>query len=463
MFLPSPSILLFLLIAFPSLGVGKEPDLYARLGVKKNASMKEIKAAYRQKARDTHPDKQRSKDPEVAAREFREIVDAYETLSDEESRRTYDRTGRTGGSSDGFGGGGGGRGQQQWGWQWGGGFGFNFNYQRPKTKSGGKIHHFFFDHYRQKEIKDAWNRVLNIRNLKHLQSVLYADAFDEDEGDASAHTTERYCILAFYDPTSQACVDRMQYEILYPWPFAGNSAEGSSEAMWWEEIMAVGKVDVTTPEGRKLAEAFGVTFNYRGKMDESRCPLLSLIPRHASLEGRLPPASFFADSDEYRNWVWKQLKMTVDFINTTPWTVHYWWLDGYRGMRQPDIEPGNSTRVNTFISHSFFFRAGHVTGNTLTNESALLWYTARIKDDLTTIEIKNRCFDDSGECNRWRQEGFCDRNSRTFYTMHNPGHYDYVLRACPVSCKFGCGKPPGEGGGGGGSRADMSGGVGQDL
>lgn len=134
--------------------------------------------------------------------------------------------------------------------------------------------------------------------------------------------------------------------------------------------------------------------------------------------------------------------MSVSFTNRTPWPLHLWWIDGFRGHRRPDVQVGESIAMDTFISHSFFFRADFVTGHTLTNQSALLWYTARIQDDGASIDIRPRCFDHSGECARWRMEGFCDRSQPTFYTRQNPGHYDYVLANCPVSCGFGCGAAP---------------------
>ena len=52
------------------------------------------------------------------------------------------------------------------------------------------------------------------------------------------------------------------------------------------------------------------------------------------------------------------------------------------------------------------FQYQHVTGNTLTNQSGLIWYTTRISDDGITLDIKDRCFDLSGECVRWAQEGY---------------------------------------------------------
>jgi DnaJ-class molecular chaperone len=65
-----------------------EKDYYAELGVSKDASQKEIKKAFRALARTYHPDN----NPSDAAAEtrFKEINEAYETLSDEEIRKEYD-------------------------------------------------------------------------------------------------------------------------------------------------------------------------------------------------------------------------------------------------------------------------------------------------------------------------------------------------------------------------------------
>ena len=63
-------------------------DFYARLGVGKNASMKEIKQAFRALARDHHPDV--AGENQKAAERFKKIREAYETLSDPEKRQRYD-------------------------------------------------------------------------------------------------------------------------------------------------------------------------------------------------------------------------------------------------------------------------------------------------------------------------------------------------------------------------------------
>ncbi len=70
------------------------PDLYAILGVAHDATDEDIKRAYRRLAREYHPDV--NADPE-AERRFKEIVAAYETLSDPSKRRQYDLYGQQGG------------------------------------------------------------------------------------------------------------------------------------------------------------------------------------------------------------------------------------------------------------------------------------------------------------------------------------------------------------------------------
>ncbi len=66
-------------------------DLYAILGVRRDASQDEIKKAYRALARQFHPD--RNPDDPVSEERFREISEAYETLSETSLRQRYDRLG----------------------------------------------------------------------------------------------------------------------------------------------------------------------------------------------------------------------------------------------------------------------------------------------------------------------------------------------------------------------------------
>lgn len=63
-------------------------DYYDILGVPKDATEQQIKKAFHKLAMKYHPDKNKSPDAEVR---FREIAEAYETLSDETRRREYDQ------------------------------------------------------------------------------------------------------------------------------------------------------------------------------------------------------------------------------------------------------------------------------------------------------------------------------------------------------------------------------------
>ena len=69
-------------------------DLYAILGVPRSASADEIKRAYRQKARELHPDTNPD-DPETGEH-FKELSRAYQVLSDPDQRARYDRFGDAG-------------------------------------------------------------------------------------------------------------------------------------------------------------------------------------------------------------------------------------------------------------------------------------------------------------------------------------------------------------------------------
>lgn len=75
------SFLLLLVLLLPFLAVSKKiPDPYKVLGIDRNASEEQIKAAFKRRSRRYHPDRNK-KDPR-AKQKFTQVVNAYELLKD---------------------------------------------------------------------------------------------------------------------------------------------------------------------------------------------------------------------------------------------------------------------------------------------------------------------------------------------------------------------------------------------
>lgn len=81
--------------AYSASSVDMNKDYYEILGVNRNADARQIHQAYRRRARELHPDKNKS-DPQ-AEEKFKDLGEAYRILSDPEKRKQYDMFGSVGG------------------------------------------------------------------------------------------------------------------------------------------------------------------------------------------------------------------------------------------------------------------------------------------------------------------------------------------------------------------------------
>lgn len=77
-------------------GYDMSENYYTILGVEKSASEKEVKTAFRALAHKHHPDKGGDE------KKFKEINEAYQTLSNKEKRKQYDTFGSAGQQYGGF-------------------------------------------------------------------------------------------------------------------------------------------------------------------------------------------------------------------------------------------------------------------------------------------------------------------------------------------------------------------------
>jgi curved DNA-binding protein CbpA len=279
-----------------------ETNLYKILGVTSKATIKEIKKAYRQKALDTHPDKNKNIPPEQAAEQFQKVVHAFEVLSDVNSRKQYDITGRAGSATDtGSGGNGGNNGSGSGGGGGGGGGGFNWQF-RWNTGGGGQ-------RYKRPKLKDrfdvkeAQSRLLHIVSLEQLETII-----TDDDG-----VLERNLLICFYTPPLE---EHVMNEMVYPWPFAAKSSQG----IWWEDLLQT--TVVRYHKSNKITEFFHIPNG-----SDLKDPIFIFGKRGTKFKDLGGDDINWSSSNNqnrrlqtdeqnvFDKWVWTQLQVQVTFIN----------------------------------------------------------------------------------------------------------------------------------------------------
>jgi curved DNA-binding protein CbpA len=398
--------ILFLLIACyaPILLSGgaaeAEKNLYKLLGVDRKATTKELKSAYRRKALDTHPDKNRHLPPEEAAESFRQVVHAFEILSDASSRSRYDKTGRTDGNSGAGNGGnqgqrGGPQGQQFYGFQW--------NFHRKPIKLKDKF-----------EVQEAMSRVLHVVSLDQLRTIM----LDDDD------RLERNILMVFVTP--QKVEQHVDDEMVFPYPFAAMSSQG----IWWEDLLQTVKVRFN--KKNDLTEHFNIPTG--DSMRSTGKPIFVFGKRGQSLDEAWAQIET-TKRQEFETWVWTQVEVQVEFINHHDHPVEIYWIHGSTAHISQTLEPNKSSHHTTMLSHEWYIRDARVDRRKdspgrykLTTESSLgSWkITNDTSPQIITIETPV-CYDLSGHCLFWKRQRACTKNPK------------FMCEVCQLTCKQSCG------------------------
>ena len=149
-------------------------DLYVVLGIQRGATLDDIKRAYKRLARKYHPDI--NPGDRMAAAQFRQIAEAYETLSDPDRRRRYDATGRAGDGDQGA----------SFGFE---GFDFSVSVHGAQASTFGDL---FGDVFQQREVQRPQHEPQRGVDLHQAISVSFEEAMGGGER-SIAVTRQEHC------------------------------------------------------------------------------------------------------------------------------------------------------------------------------------------------------------------------------------------------------------------------------
>jgi curved DNA-binding protein CbpA len=355
-------------------------DLYNILGVQRTATTKEIKTAYRRKALDTHPDKNKKIPAEEAAAAFHKVVNAFEVLSDKDSRRRYDQTGQTDSNQQQQ------RQQNQEQYSW------SFTWSRSSRRQRVRLKDKF-------EVKESQSRVMHIVSLEQLETVIV----DDDQ-----NLLERNLLLCFLTPQIE---EHVMDEMVYPYPFAAMSSQG----VWWEDLLQT--TIVRFHRSNKLTEFFDIPTG-----DKLKAPIFVFGKRGQALtteSAQFWPRLETNDRHAFDQWTWSMIEVEIEFINEHDHPVEVYWIHGTRANWKMKVGPGERIIHTSKLSHEWWVRDARVdtfTGNRygrgrLTNDSMLkTWKIISDEHRQKLVIPRRKCFDLSGHCPFWKAKGECRKN-----------------------------------------------------
>ena len=159
---------------------------------------------------------------------------------------------------------------------------------------------------------------MTITSLQHFEFI-----FSDDN-----NLADRYTVLAIYDSRIKGCEDHLNMQILYPYPFAGYSITAGDAKMesnvWWDAIVLPLKIDlaVHTSESEEIRSYFGVSSSHDGSIPLDQCINMIFINKGDPMSKYT--RNIVNEHNEFQGFMWKNLKMTVRFLNKTPYILDLW-------------------------------------------------------------------------------------------------------------------------------------------
>lgn len=373
-------------------------SLYEILDVSPNASLPDMKRAYRRKALDTHPDKNRHRSPEQAAADFQRVVHAFEILSDSNRRRLYDETGNSTGEKNPS------------------NHGFHFyrtrGNQQRKPSYGGRTP--LKDQFK---VQEAKSRVLHAASLDQLKNVILSD---------DHHTVERHLLMVFVavGTDMEPVVDD---EIVFPYPFAAYSEEG----VWWENILQTVKVRYDALHPTALTRYFEIAVFDDASTKQRNNPTFIFVRNGQSLETYQSLNT--RRRDQFTYWVWDLLQTNVSFTNHHSHAIDIWWVHNQHQQYRSTLQPFQSTSYQCKLSHTFWFRDSRVNKHIpkdirhhypKLSENSTLHAFSIVKDDPgqeVIVEVAG-CFDLATNCKYQSETNQCTSSKSQKYCSKTCGY-----------------------------------------
>mmetsp|Transcript_25330 Transcript_25330/g.52964 ORF Transcript_25330/g.52964 Transcript_25330/m.52964 type:complete len:739 (+) Transcript_25330:150-2366(+) len=383
-------------------------DPYKVLGVKRTATDEAIQKAYRQKAKETHPDKNPSPH---ANDEFRRVSDAFELLSNPTDRRKYDAQMQRDAQ----------RRRKQ-----------HEQERQREQKRRNQMHREQKEREKKhkamlEKARGSQSRIMRFSTMEQFESSMLSST-------KNSKVYETHCLIMF---VSNKNAEKMgDEEYYFPYPFAGEGGAGRNNL--YEGMLRVAKV--------RFNAQTDLTRLFRAK-SRNNVPHIVFakkgdavgkfqIFRHGN--SRRDTSSKDAHG-EFKQWVESLLLIEATVVNFHSVAVDYLIVRNGHIILHESLQPYHEhvlslhaqDRILAFDQRLDSYPGGEKKNHAhllATNaKGALLLDTSVTSDGVYSIE-KKRCYDLSTQCHGWTV------TSRGINTGQCAGNSEFMHNVCPSTC-----------------------------